>query len=213
MRSRLRATRAATGGIIAAGLLACGSLAGTALAPARAEFTAPSIIRIVGNHRIEAASIRSYLNPGHGEHLDAADLDVALKALYATRLFADVRITRSGDELIVTVVENRILNRVAFEGNRKLKDEQFKGEVQSKSGGTLWHPIVQQDVARIAEIYRRRGYFAARIEPKIIERPNQQADLVFEIQEGGKTGVKKIQFVGNRAYSSDQLKATIRTGE
>jgi len=85
MRSRLRATRAATGGIIAAGLLACGSLADTALAPARAEFTAPSIIRVEGNQRIEAASIRSYFHPGHGEHLDAAELDVALKALYATR--------------------------------------------------------------------------------------------------------------------------------
>jgi outer membrane protein insertion porin family len=213
MTSRLRANRVATGGLIAAGLFAGGSLAEAPFAPAKAEFTAPFIIRVEGNQRIEASSIRSYFHPGRGGHLDAADIDDALKALFATRLFTDVRITRSGEQLIVTVVENRTLDRVAFEGNRKLKDEQLKTEIQSKSGGTLWRPIVQEDVARIIEIYRRRGYFAARVEPKIIERPSQQADLVFEIQEGGKSGVKRIQFVGNRAYSSDQLKAAIRTGE
>jgi outer membrane protein insertion porin family len=213
MTLRLRACRLATGGIVAAGLFAGGSLAQALLAPARAQSTALSAIRVEGNQRIEAASIRSYFHPGRGEQLEAADLDAALKALYATRLFADVRITHSGDQLIVTVVENPILNRVALEGNKKLKDEQLKAEIQSKSGGPLWRPVVQEDVARIAEIYRRSGYFAARVEPKIIARSSQQADLVFEIQEGGKTGVKKIQFAGNHAYSSDQLKGAIRTGE
>ena len=238
MTLRLRALRLATGGIIAlfAGAamaqaplaqaplaqapLAQAPLAQAPLAQAPVtqaqpspQFVAPSAIRVEGNQRIEAASIRSYFHPGHGEHLEAADLDAALKALYATRLFADVRVTHSGDGLIVTVVENQTLDRVAFEGNKKLKDDQFKPEIQSKSGGPLWRPIVQADVTRIAEIYRRSGYFEARVEPKIIERANQQADLVFEIHEGGRTGVKKIQFAGNHAYASDQLKAAIRTGE
>jgi outer membrane protein insertion porin family len=207
MTSRLRAHRLTTGGIIAAGLLAGGTLA--ALAPARAE----PIIRVEGNQRIETASIRSYFHPGDGEHLAAADLDVALKTLYATGLFADVRLARSGDQLIVTVAENPTVDRVAFEGNKKLKDEQFKPAILSKSGGPLWRPIVQADVARIVEIYRRRGYLEAGVEPKIIERPEQRADLVFEIREGGKTGVKEIRFAGNHAYSSDQLKGAIRTGE
>jgi outer membrane protein insertion porin family len=206
MTLRLRASRLATGGIIAAGLLAGGS---SAFAPARAE----PIIRVEGNQRIEASSIRTYFHSGDGEHLEAADLDAALKALYATRLFADVRLTRSGDQLIVTVAENPTVDRVAFEGNKKLKDEQFKTEIQSKSGGPLWRPIVQADVARIVEIYRRRGYLEAGVEPKIIARPDQRADLVFEIREGGKTGVKKIQFAGNHAFSSDQLKGAIGTGE
>jgi outer membrane protein insertion porin family len=213
MTSRLRAYRVAIGGIIAAGLFAGVALIAAASAPARAQSATPSAIRVEGNQRIEAASIRSYFHPEHGERLEAVDLDAALKALYATRLFADVRITRSGDQLTVTVVENRTANRVAFEGNRKLKDEQFKPEIQSKSGDPLWRPIVQADVARIVEIYRRSGYFEARVEPKIIERSGRQADLVFEIREGGKTGVKKVQFAGNRAYASDQLKAVVRTGE
>jgi outer membrane protein insertion porin family len=206
MTLRLRASRRATGGIIAAGLLAGGC---PAFAPARAE----PIIRVEGNQRIEASSIRTYFHPQDGAHLEAADLDAALKALYATRLFADVRLTRSGDQLIVTVAENPTVNRVAFEGNKKLKDEQFRTEIQSKSGGPLWRPIVQADVARIVEIYRRRGYLEAGVEPKTIERPDQRADLVFEIREGGKTGVRKIQFAGNHAFSSDQLKGAIGTGE
>jgi outer membrane protein insertion porin family len=219
MTSRLRAHRLVTGGIIAAGLLAGAFLAEAPLAPAAAQSAMPSAsrvqssIRVEGNQRIEADSIRTYFHPGHGDHFEVADLDAALKGLYATRLFADVRITRSGDGLIVTVVENKTVNRIAFEGNKKLKDEQFKTEIQSKSGGPLWRPIVQADVARMVEIYRRSGYFDARVEPKIIARSSQQADLVFDIHEGGKTGVKKIQFAGNHAYTSDQLKGAIRTGE
>jgi outer membrane protein insertion porin family len=226
MTSRLRAHRSATGRLVAAGLLAGGIMAEGLFAPARAEFATrgetvtrtAAAIRVEGNQRIEAESIRSYFHPGRGEPSEAAELtdaelNDAIKALYATQLFADVRIRRSGDQLIVTVAENPILHRVAFEGNKKLKDEQLKAEIQSRSGGPLWRPIVQADVARLVEIYHRAGYFEARVEPKIIEGASREADLVLEIHEGGKTGVKKIQFVGNHAYSSDQLKGAIGTGE
>jgi outer membrane protein insertion porin family len=220
MKSRLRAYRVATGGLVLAGLLAGGSLPGAPLAPARAQPATPAqptkqaetAIRVEGNRRIEAASIRSYFHPGRGQQFDAADLDAALKALYATRLFAGVRIRRAGHQLIVTVAENPIVHRVAFEGNRKLKDDELKTEIQSQSGGPLWRPIVQADVARVVEIYHRSGYFEARVEPKIIAGSSLEADLVFEIHEGGKTGVMKILFVGNHAYSSDQLKGAINTG-
>jgi outer membrane protein insertion porin family len=218
---RFRTCRLAACGI-AAGMAAAGLFARAAHVPAMAQAAAAAAqaapapqasIRVAGNQRIEASSIRTYFHAAHGGQLDDADLDAALKALYATHLFADVRIARSGDALAVTVVENPTLDRVAFEGNKKLKDEQFKTEIQSKSGGPLWRPIVQADVARMVEIYHRRGYFEARVEPKIIARSNLRADLVFEVDEGGKTGVKKIQFVGNRAFSSDQLKGAITTGQ
>ena len=97
------------------------------------------------------------------------------------------------------MVENPVINRVAFEGNKKLKDEQLINEVQSKPRGTLSRPTVQADVQRIVEIYRRNGRFDVRVEPKIIELPNNRVDLVFEINEGEKTGVKKIIFVGNNS--------------
>ena len=170
-------------------------------------------IRVEGNRRIEASSIRSYFHATAGGHFEGADLDAALKALYATNLFSDVRIARSGEALVVTVKENPVIRRLALEGNRKLKEDQFKSEFQSKSGGPLWRPLVQEDVRRIVEIYHRRGYFAARVEPKIIDQPEAKVDLVFEINEGAKSGVKKIAFVGNHAFAANRLKAEIKTGE
>ncbi len=231
MTSRLRAYRLMRG-LIAAGLLA-GPIWQAAFGPAHAQSTAQSTAeswhhppsRSSAIKRIEAGFTRTYFHAGDGQLLVAGDLDAALKALYATHLFADVRIRRSGGishsggigrsggQVIVTVVENPTLGRVALEGNRKLKEEQFKTEMQSKSGGPPWRPIVQEDVARMVELYHRRGYFDARIEPKIIAHPDARADLVFEIHEGAKTGVKKILFAGNQAFSADQLKGAITTGE
>jgi outer membrane protein insertion porin family len=180
---------------------------GTA-APAAAQ--AGSIV-VEGNRRVEADTIRSYFRTGPGERLDSYRIDQALKALYATGLFRDIRINQAGARLIVTVEENPVINRVAFEGNKKLKDEQVSGEVQSKPRGTLSLPTVQADVQRIVEIYRRNGRFDVRVEPKIIELPNNRVDLVFEINEGEKTGIKKIIFVGNKSYGDQRLRDEIKT--
>ncbi|MGA8970947.1 MAG: outer membrane protein assembly factor BamA, partial [Pseudolabrys sp.] len=109
--------------------------------------------------------------------------------------------------------ENPVINRVAFEGNKKAKDEQLSAEVQSKPRGTLSRPTVQADVQRIIEIYHRSGRFDVSVDPKIIELPNNRVDLVFEIKEGEKTGVKDIRFVGTKAYSSSRLKEVIKTSE
>jgi outer membrane protein insertion porin family len=172
-----------------------------------------SSIVVEGNRRVEADTIRSYFRGGAGERLDAGKIDDALKALYATGLFLDVRINQAGGRLVVTVVENPVINRVVFEGNKKVKDEQLLAEVQSKARGTYSRPTVQADVQRVVEIYRRSGRFDIRVEPKIIELPNNRVDLVFEVSEGPKTGVKSINFVGNRAYSSYRLKDVIKTNE
>ena len=170
---------------------------------------ARSSSRATGASKPKPSAPISALNPG--ERLDSYKIDQALKALYATGLFQDVRINQSGGRLIVTVVENPVINRVAFEGNKKLKDDQLTNEVQSKTRGTLSRPTVQADVQRIVEIYRRNGRFDVRVEPKIIELPNNRVDLVFEIKEGDKTGVKKIIFVGNKAYRDQRLKDEIKT--
>ncbi|MEW6449957.1 MAG: outer membrane protein assembly factor BamA [Pseudomonadota bacterium] len=170
-------------------------------------------IEVQGNRRVEAETIRSYFRTAPGERLDAAKIDEAYKSLYGTGLFQDVRINQSGGRIVVTVVENAVLNRVAFEGNKKVKDDQLNGEVQSKPRGTLSRSTVQADVQRIVEIYRRNGRFDVRVEPKIIELPNNRVDLVFEIKEGEKTGVKKIIFVGNKSYIDQRLKDEIKTSE
>ncbi|MCX7310603.1 MAG: outer membrane protein assembly factor BamA [Alphaproteobacteria bacterium] len=170
-------------------------------------------IVVEGNRRVEAETIRSYFRLNPGERLDSYKIDQALKALYATGLFQDVRITQPGGRVVVSVVENPVINRVAFEGNSKIKDEQIANEVQSKTRGTLSRPTVQADTQRIVEIYRRNGRFDASVNPKVIELPNNRVDLVFEIKEGDKTGVKKIIFVGNKAYGDQRLQDEIKTNQ
>src|SRR5206468_7292150 len=108
---------------------------------------------------------------------------------------------------------NPVINRIAFEGNKKVKDDQLKAEIQSKERGTLSRPVVQSDVQRIIEVYRRTSRYDVIVDPKIIELPNNRVDLVFEITEGDKTGIKTIEFVGNRAYSGYRLKEVIKTSE
>ena len=171
-----------------------------------------SSIVVEGNRRVEADTIRSYFKPTGGA-LSAGQIDEGLKGLYATGLFQDIKIRQAGGRLIVTVIENPVINRIAFEGNVKAKDEQLLAEIQSKVRGTLSRPVVQSDTQRLIEQYRRNGRFDVRVVPKIIELPNNRVDLVFEITEGAKTGVKTIRFVGNKAYSDFRLKDVIKTSE
>jgi outer membrane protein insertion porin family len=205
-----------TRGLVVAGVLLATVVAWSAalVAPAGAQavLTASSIV-VEGNRRVEADTVRSYFKVAPGERLDAAKIDAALKALYGTGLFQDVRINQSGGKLIVTVVEAPVVNKIAFEGNHRLKDEQLLQEIQSKERGTLSRAAVQADVQRIIEIYQRNGRFDVSVLPKIIDRPNNRIDLVFEVNEGEKTGIKSLVFVGNNAYSAWRLKEVIKTSE
>src|SRR5437762_529625 len=179
--------------------------------PAAAQNVAS--IQVEGNRRVEVETIRSYFKPGPGGRLDHSQIGDGLKALIETGLFQDVKISQAGGRLLVTVVENPVIGRVAFEGNKKVKDEQLAAEVQSKPRGTLSRPMVQSDAQRIAEIYRRSGRYDVRVNPEIIEQPNNRVDLIFTITEGQKTGVKSVEFIGNSAYSSYRLKDIIKTHE
>jgi outer membrane protein insertion porin family len=172
-----------------------------------------STIAVEGNRRVEIETIRSYFKPGPGGRLDQASIDDGLKALIETGLFQDVRISTTGGRLLVTVVENPVIGRIAFEGNKKVKDEQLSAEIQSKPRGTLSRPMVQSDAQRIAEIYRRSGRYDVRVNPEIIEQPNNRVDLIFTVTEGQKTGVKSIEFIGNQFYSSYRLRDVIKTRE
>ena len=204
-------------GLVVAGLLLglgmFGLLAGAAVAaPADTGLTSSSIV-VQGNRRVEADTVRSYFKVAPGERLDPAKIDDALKALYATGLFQDVHISQAGGKLIVTVVEAPVINRLTFEGNHRLKDEQLQQEIQSKERGSLSRPMIQADTQRIIEIYQRNGRFDVKVVPKVIDRPNNRVDLIFEVDEGEKTGIKQIVFIGNNSYSAYRLKEVIKTAE
>src|SRR6201995_97224 len=214
--SRMTVGMRVRGGLFAALVLVAMPVAATVAAamlssPAAAQ-TASSIV-VEGNRRVECETIRSYFKPGPGGRLDQGRVDDGLKSLIETGLFQDVKINQAGGRLVGTGVENPVIGRIAFEGNKKVKDEQLSAEIQSKPRGTLSRPMVQSDAQRIAEIYRRSGRYDVRVNPEIIEQPNNRVDLVFTITEGVKTGVRQVQFVGNSFYSSYRLKDIIKTHE
>lgn len=201
---------------VAAGMCGAGVLSqgvGALVVPVAAFAQSASSIVVQGNRRVDAATIRSYFRTGPGERLDAIRIDEGYKALVATGLFEDVRISQSGGRLTVTVVESAVINRIQFEGNRSVKDEQISQEIQSKPRGPLSRVAVRNDVQRIIDIYRASGRYDVRVDPKIIEVANGRVDLVFEITEGKKTTVRTISFVGNRAYGAGRLKDVIKTAE
>jgi outer membrane protein insertion porin family len=170
-------------------------------------------VQIQGNVRAEPETIRSYLQLKEGQPYDHAAADRSLKALFATGLFSDVVIEMQGSTLVVKVTENPIINRVAFEGNRKIEDDKLRDEVQSKPRQVFTRARVQADVERILTIYRRGGRYNASVEPKVIKLDQGRVDLVFEINEGDVTGVQRISFVGNEAFSDGTLRGRIRTSE
>jgi outer membrane protein insertion porin family len=168
-------------------------------------------IRVEGNKRIEPETVRSYLTFSSGDPYDPARVDESLKALFATGLFQDVRIRREGSTVVITVVENPIVNRVAFEGNKEIEDASLTTEVQLKPRAVYTRARVQADVQRILDLYRRQGMYAAQVDPKIIKVDNNRIDVVFEIHEGPSTKVRSINFIGNYAFSDSQLRFVIST--
>jgi len=172
---------------------------------------AVSEIRVEGNKRVEPETVRSYLQFSVGDAYDAGKVDASLQALFATGLFQDVSIDRDGAAVVITVVENPVINTVAFEGNSEVDTDTLKNEVQLKPRSVFTRAKVQADVQRILDVYRRQGRFAASVEPKIIELEQSRVNLVFEISEGGATKVKGINFIGNHAFTDSQLRDIIST--
>ena len=182
-------------------------------APAQAQSFVIRDIRVTGNRRVEPETVRSYLRFNVGDTYDPAKVDQSIKALFATSLFSDVRIDREGNGVLITVVENPIVNQVAFEGNSEVDKDTLKNEVQLKPRSVFTRARVQADVQRILDVYQRQGRFAASVEPKIIELDSNRVNLVFEINEGGATKVKAINFIGNHAFSDTQLRDIITTSQ
>lgn len=170
-------------------------------------------IRVEGAQRVEADTVRSYMGMRPGDRVTAGALDKALKALFATGLFADVNIRRNGPDVTVRIVENPIINRLAFEGNRRIETETLNNEVKLRPRVVFTRSRVQTDLQRIMDLYRRSGRFSATVVPKVIQLPQNRVDLVFEIVEGDLTEIRKIAFVGNKQFDDGDLREVIQTRE
>ena len=200
--------------VLIAGQIPTLSVAQTAIISTQlAQSSAVRQILIEGAQRIEPDTVKSYILIREGDNFDASRLDTSLKSLFATGLFADVSIDRRGDILVVKVVENPVINRIAFEGNDKIANDTLELEVTLRPRVIYTRTKVQNDVKRILTLYRRNGRFAASVEPKIIQLPQNRIDLIYEISEGSLTEVESIRFVGNKMFSDLKLREVIRTKE
>jgi len=200
---------------LAAGLalMGAGLLALPAPAGAQSIFTGDAIgdIRVEGTQRVEPETVLSYMKLQPGDPFAADRIDKALKNLFDTGLFADVTFRREGNTLVVKVVENPIIDKIAFEGNNHIDDKDLLNEVQLKPRTVLTQSRVQEDTTRILNLYRREGRFGATVDPKIIKLDQNRVNLVFEIKEGKKTEVRRINFVGNKSFSDSTLRGEIET--
>ncbi len=230
--SALRIARAMSPSLVALAVaagLAAPAFAQTAPAPAAGEAvqTAPQdqaapperpervqINRILvrGNQRIDQTTVLSYLPVQPGDVVDAAVLDVAVRTLTRTQLFADVQLgVQPNGDLIVEIVENPIINQVVFEGNHAIGEDKLNEEVTLKPRGIYTRARIQEDVGKIVELYRLSGRIGATVTPKIVQLEQNRVDVVFEINEGAETGVRAITFLGNQAFSDSDLRDVMVT--
>jgi outer membrane protein insertion porin family len=172
-------------------------------------------IAVTGNQRLEPETIISYIKLRVGEAYDRERLDEALRDLYATDLFADAQIRDNAGNLSIEVRESPVVNRIVLEGNKRLKDDKITPEIRLAPRQIFSRAKARADVARIIELYRRQGRFAATVEPKIVQLEQNRVDVVYEISEGPKSGIRQINILGNERFSDGELRGemvTKRTG-
>jgi|JI7StandDraft_1071085.scaffolds.fasta_scaffold14557_2 outer membrane protein insertion porin family len=168
-------------------------------------------ITVVGTQRLEPDTVRSYMRLRVGQNWSQVAADQALKDLYATELFADVAIRNNSGAVVVEVRENPVVNRIILEGNKRLKNDKIEPEIKLAPRQIYSRSKVRADVARIVELYKRQGRFAATIEPKLVQLDQNRVDIVFEITEGPKSKVQQINIIGNDKFSDDRLRGEMVT--
>ncbi|MBT3939345.1 MAG: outer membrane protein assembly factor BamA, partial [Pelagibacterales bacterium] len=170
-----------------------------------------SKILIEGNQRVEIETINSYINISKGDAFNSDILNKTLKSLFSTGFFSDVKIVKNETVLLIKVIENPIVNRVVFEGNKEIEDEVLESEISIKSRNLFTRTKIQNDVERILNLYRAEGSFSSKVSPKIISLPQNRVDIVFEIFEGENTVINSITFNGNKNFSDRRLRDIIIT--
>ncbi|MET4632702.1 outer membrane protein insertion porin family [Kaistia defluvii] len=168
-------------------------------------------IVVQGNSRVDPETVRNYLTIEPGRNFGAAEINESVKALYGTGLFSDVKISRQGNNLVVSVKENNVVGTVRFQGNKKLKKDMLQPIIETKSRGVLTQEKLDGDVERIKEAYRRNGRSEAGVTVQTTPRDNGRIDVTFVINEGTRTGIASIDFVGNKAFSNSRLRDTMTT--
>lgn len=168
-------------------------------------------ITVVGAERLEPSTILSYIRLRVGQEYTSAAADAALKDLGATELFSNFSIRNDAGNVVLTITENPVINRIVLEGNKRLKNDKILPEIKLSPRQIFTRSKVRADVARIIELYKRQGRFAATVEPKMVQLPQNRVDIVFEISEGPKSKIRQINIIGNEAFSDGKLRGEMVT--
>ncbi|CAN7506715.1 outer membrane protein assembly factor BamA [Mesorhizobium caraganae] len=211
MKAASKFLSAASAVAMSAALVVPGALAVQFVATSAAQAAVVSRVEVSGNQRVDADTIRNYISIKPGKAFSSADIDDAVKALFGTGLFSDVQINQVGSALVVKVSEYQVVNQVLFQGNKKLKDNALAIAVQLKPRSTFSQATLDSDVEAVKAAYRRIGRDDAAVTTQIMDLGDNRVNVVFNINEGGRTKIAAVNFVGNSAYSSRRLSDVIAT--
>ncbi|MBH0112940.1 outer membrane protein assembly factor BamA [Novosphingobium sp. YJ-S2-02] len=180
-------------------------------ASAQAPVETIKSISVKGSQRLEQQTVLSYIDLRVGQPYSKAAADGALKDLYGTELFKSVEVTNEGGNVVIEVQENPVVNRIILEGNKRIKNDKILPEIKVAPRQIFTRSKVRADVARIIELYKRQGRYAATVEPKMVMLDQNRVDIVFEITEGDKSKVRQINIIGNEAFSDGDLRGQMVT--
>lgn len=181
---------------------------------AQPNTTANDTIRSIvvnGSQRLESDTVLSYMKLRVGQTYTQESADQALKDLFETELFKDVSIRNNAGAVVIDVVENPVINRILLEGNKRIKEDKIRPEIRLAPRQIFTRSKVRADVARIVELYKRKGRFAASVEPKMVQLDQNRVDIVFEVNEGPKSKVQQINIIGNEVFSDGKLRGEMAT--
>ncbi|MHA6642254.1 outer membrane protein assembly factor BamA [Mesorhizobium sp. A623] len=211
MKAASKFKSAASAVALSAALVVPGAIAVQFAAVAAAAAAVVSSVKVSGNQRIDADTIRNYVGIKPGKAFSSADIDEAVKTLFGTGLFSDVQVNQVGSSLVIKVAEYQVVNQVLFQGNKKIKDAQLSNTVQLKPRGSYSQATVDADVEAIRAAYRHIGRDDATVTTQIMDLGDNRVNVVFDINEGDRTKIAAVNFVGNHAYSSRRLSDVIST--
>lgn len=170
-------------------------------------------VKVQGNESVLTETIKEYAGIPVPGHVDSAAIDAAVKRLFATGFFSDVHIKTSGSAVIVTVEERPMIHNIAFEGNKEIKDKNLIKSIASASRSIYSLAKIEIDIKIITEMYKRHGYYSVKVNAQAIKLSHNRVDIVYEITEGKKAKIQKIEFIGNKDLKSADLKRAIMSRE
>ncbi len=166
-------------------------------------------IDVKGCNRIDIETVKARLPIKEGDDIDDNDANEAIGILYESGLFDDVKIKFSGQNLIIDIKEAPIINKISFEGNKKIKEEDIKKNIVIKPKETLSLVKIKTAQMGLLQAYQTAGIYSAKINPKVIKLPDNKVNLIFEIEENSPVKISRIVFYGNKEISSSDLRQVI----